>query len=197
MTRVPGRIDLDPTAPEDWTRQLADQLVAIHEHAPASWLSAAESPANLDVDVPPTSDRRDLWERAIEVVAGRPPQPPACFVHQDYQQFNVLWSRGRLVGVVDWVWGARGPADADVAHCRLNLCLLYGAERAIAFQTAYESLAGRRVDPWWDVAGVVDYVRGWSAEELRKQAGRRLRVDGGTFPAKVETLLEWVLRRTT
>jgi hypothetical protein len=79
-------------------------------------------------------------------------------------------------------------------HCRLNLCLLYGAERAIAFQTAYESRAGRRVDPWWDVAGVVDGLD-WSAAELQTQAGRRLRVDAGALSSRLEALLAWAVRR--
>jgi aminoglycoside phosphotransferase (APT) family kinase protein len=183
MTRLPGRIDLNPAAPDDWIRQLAEQLAEIHDIAPWPGLPAYET-----------------WLRVPEPLAASRPEPAvARLVHHDYQQFNVLWSRGRISGptmsgpvisgVVDWVWASSGPADDDVVHCRGNLCLLYGADRAIAFQSAYEALVGRRVDPWWDLAGALDGL-GWQRAELQKQAGRRLRVPAqATMRAELDRLV--------
>jgi aminoglycoside phosphotransferase (APT) family kinase protein len=196
MTRLPGRLDLTPVDPDEWTRRLAEQLVRVHvvdapplEWAYEHWLRVGDAPAAAG------ADRDARWRAALEILATAPVDTAPAFVHRDYQQFNVLWSRhGVVSGVVDWVWAGAGPADGDVVHCRTNLCLLYGAGRAIDFQRAYEELAGRRISPWWDVAGAVDGF-GWTAADLQKQAGRRLRVDGGTFAERVDALLGWVLRR--
>jgi aminoglycoside phosphotransferase (APT) family kinase protein len=195
MTRLPGRLDLTPVDPKAWLERLVAQLVDIHDLPPPAGLPAFESWLSVrDTEVPEWTTRPQLWRAALDSVATEPAVAADGFSHRDYQQYNVLWSAGRLSGVVDWVWASQGPPDVDVAHCRLNLCLLYGADRAIAFQTAYESLSGRRLDPWWDLAGVVDGL-GWSAAELQKQAGRRLRVDGAAFPARLDALLERVVRR--
>jgi aminoglycoside phosphotransferase (APT) family kinase protein len=195
MTRLPGRLELTPADPQAWVEQLAAQLVEIHHLTPPAALPAYESWLTVGgAAVPEWATRPALWRAALDAVAEEPGIRSGGFVHHDYQQFNVLWSSGRVSGVVDWVWASQGPPDADVVHCRLNLCLLYGAERAIAFQTAYESMAGRRVDPWWDVAGVVDGL-GWSATELQTQAGRRLRVDAAAVPSRLEALLGRVVRR--
>jgi aminoglycoside phosphotransferase (APT) family kinase protein len=173
MTRLPGRIELRPNDPADWTRQLARQLAVIH-------------------DVPPWPDlpAYATWLRVPErLAAARPRAAGAALVHHDYQQFNVLWSRGRISAVVDWVWASAGPADDDVVHCRGNICLLYGADRAVAFQSAYEAIAGRRVDPWWDLAGAVDGL-GWGHADLQKQAGRRLRLPPpATMRAELDRLI--------
>lgn len=187
MTRVPGRLDLSPADPQAWTLRLAQQLAELHTLTARPQVSAYESWLDLDdVEIPAA---------AADVLRAGPPPAPASFVHHDFQQFNVLWNRrGDISGVVDWVWAGPGPADADVVHCRLNLCLLYGAERAIAFQAAYEAAAGRRVTPWWDVAGAVS-GRAWSADELQRQAGRRLRVDAGLFDERLGALLRYALRR--
>ena len=195
MSRLPGRLDLTPSEPADWTRQLAEQLVRIHETAPFDALPAYESWLRLDVDVPAWSSRPDLWREVVHVVRERRPTAHNGLVHHDYQQFNVLWSRGRISGVVDWVWASHGPVEDDAVHAGLNLCLLYGPERAVAFQTRYEDLTGRRLPLWWNAAALTDYASGWSAVELQKQAGRRLHVAGSALHARAEAMLEWVVRR--
>ena len=148
-----------------------------------------------DIDVPSWSRRPQLWRAAIDIARAAPPVTAGGFVHHDYQPFNLLWSPdGRLCGVVDWVWASQGPPDDDVAHCRLNLCLLYSAERAEQFRQRYERAAGRAMDTWWAVASLVDYLGGWTAEGLQEQAGRRLRVDAAGIDARVEELLAMTLR---
>ena len=68
------------------------------------------------------ASRPDLWEEALAI--GSQPEKPykRCFIHGDYQHFNLLWSRGRLSGIVDWGGGGPGHPDIDVGHCRLKSC---------------------------------------------------------------------------
>ena len=196
MTRLPGRLDLTPRDPTAWVQLLADRLVRIHHVTPSEPLSPYESWLRLDgLDVPRWSNRPDLWRDAIDIGAAAVEVPQIALIHHDYQQFNVLWSAGRISGVVDWVAASKGPPDDDVMHCRLNLCLLYDADLALAFQAAYEAGSGRAAHPWWDVAGVLDYLRGWPAADLQRQAGRRLRIDAAGMNERVEQLLLAVMRR--
>jgi len=62
-----------------------------------SWLS------RHNLIVPEWSKRPDLWREAFALVEESPPVSAPCLIHHDYQQFNLLWRRGRLTGVVDWV----------------------------------------------------------------------------------------------
>src|SRR4029077_11093402 len=51
-----------------------------------------------------------LWEQARRVLAGPAPKS-VTFIHGDYQHFNLLWTRGRLTGVIDWTLGGMGHPD--------------------------------------------------------------------------------------
>jgi aminoglycoside phosphotransferase (APT) family kinase protein len=75
--------------------------------------------------VPEWSSNPELWREAFAVIEENPPVAPTCFVHHDYQQFNLLWRRGRISSVVDWVWGSVGSPGFDVSHVRLNLSVIY------------------------------------------------------------------------
>lgn len=191
MTRIPGHIHLSPRDPDDWLRQTAAILPRIHSaniEAPPykSWL-------NLEaLEVPPWSRNPMMWRRAIEVVRDGPVSHESCFVHRDFQHFNLLWSREKLTGVVDWVWSSKGSPDVDVSHCRLNLSILFSPEWAERFRSAYESEAGRSVDPWWDVAGILVYLPGWDSF-VQVQAGSRAKVDLRGMHGRVDELLEVAL----
>lgn len=196
MQRLPGRLELAPADPRDYLRQMAHWLPRIHgldiNGAPTyeSWLTASA------LEVPSWSTRPDLWRAAIDLVSVAEPVRDRCFVHRDYQQFNVLWARGAVSGIVDWTWAScAGPPDLDVSHCRLNLAALFSAEWAEQFRLAYEAEAGRQVDPWWDIAGLTDYLPGGWDRLLQEQAGRRLRVDAGGMHDRVEAVLQAALAR--
>jgi aminoglycoside phosphotransferase (APT) family kinase protein len=64
---------------------------------------------------------RWLWERAIAVAQENPPDLPARFIHRDFHAANTLWDGAKLVGVIDWTTGSRGPAAVDLGHLRWNL----------------------------------------------------------------------------
>lgn len=193
MTRLPGRVVLTPQDVDGWLRQLAGMLPRIHGVQVAA--PTATHWHQLDALLVPewTSDP-GLWRAALDLFAQPQPDGERCFIHHDYQQFNVLWTGAALTGVVDWSSGSIGSPDVDVAHARLNLTLLYSAERADRFRDLYESAAGRRVEPWWDVAGLLDYLPGWGSF-LQQQAGRLLVIDFVGMHDRVEQVLRGALNR--
>jgi aminoglycoside phosphotransferase len=192
MTRAPGRVWLMPHDLDAWIRQLATVLPSLHAGAAAVWTG---QPRDLDpLPVPASARRPDVWTAAKRVIATAPPSGDAVFVHGDYQHFNVLWSRGRLSALVDWSSSRIAPPDVDVGHCRLNLAVLYSAETAERFRHAYESEAGRRVEPWWDVHQLLDYDDSWQ-DFIPVQVAGRAPVDVRGMTGRVEELLAMTLKR--
>jgi aminoglycoside phosphotransferase (APT) family kinase protein len=152
MTLLPGRAVGVPV-PD----RLAEVAAAIHDVDPDGfahdyfpWCQAATS------SPPAPSTRPWLWEAAIEIWTDRMPTYRPSFVHRDFHPGNVLWSRGRPTGVVDWANACRGPWGCDIAHCRANLAGLAGLVAADRFLSAYESLTGRTYDPYWEIASVLE-----------------------------------------
>jgi aminoglycoside phosphotransferase (APT) family kinase protein len=173
---------------------MAALLPRIHELSIAgepfeSWLDTSQ------LAPPPGAKAPSLWRRAIEFVSTAPPEYVPHFIHRDYQHFNLLWTRERLSGVVDWCFASNGPVDADVAHCRLNLTVLFSASWAERFRLAYEAESGRSLDPWWDIAGLMSYSQDWK-KFIPLQVGNRTHVDIGGMDARMNDILEFALQRT-
>jgi aminoglycoside phosphotransferase (APT) family kinase protein len=191
LSRVPGSVWLRPTDMDSWLRQQAELLPRVHALAlPAQRHERLRWPKR----VPDTAVRRDLWVSAIEhATSGDSPRPEEVRLHGDYQHFNVLWSRGRLTGLVDWSSLAGSP-DVDVGRCRLNLTLLFGADVAERFRRLYEAEAGRTVDPLQDLDMLLEYGDGWPGFIATQVAGRAP-VDAAGMTARVEELLERTLVR--
>jgi aminoglycoside phosphotransferase (APT) family kinase protein len=126
--------------------------------------------------------------------SGASPSQRRCFIHRDFQHFNLLWAGGRLTGVVDWSVAASGPPEIDVGHCRLNLAVLYSADWAERFRLAYEAETGRRTDPWWDLQEPAAYDDAWP-RFIPVQVGGRVPLDAGGMTARVEELVESALGR--
>jgi aminoglycoside phosphotransferase (APT) family kinase protein len=159
MTRLPGDVVLTPHDPDFWIARLAFALAAIHRHPAAGlgwnyfrWFDPSSAV------VPAWSDNRTAWQRAIEIARKPVPDAPTAFIHRDFHPVNVLWQDGQVSGIVDWVNACRGPASADIAHCRSNLAFMYGTAAAEAFLAAYLRAApGFRHDPYWDVVSLLDW----------------------------------------
>jgi aminoglycoside phosphotransferase (APT) family kinase protein len=193
MSYRDGHVELTPKDPDDWVNQIASMLVRIH-HAQIE-APVAESWLNRErLVVPEWSSDPDLWREAFSLMEESPPVSVPCFIHHDYQQFNLLWRRGKISSVVDWVWGSSGSPGIDVSHARLNLCVLYSSELAQQFLDLYESMSGQVVERWWDVEGLLKYLPGWGGF-LQQQAGRRLTVDFEGMHERVESTLRAALRR--
>ncbi|MCB1683671.1 MAG: aminoglycoside phosphotransferase family protein [Pseudomonadales bacterium] len=151
MQKVPGHVYL-PKRPEPyWISELAARLVAIHAsplklpYRYTSWNDQVGRPApDWWADLP-------LWQSA-QVVLRRMPQEDWRLIHRDYHPVNVLWEGRRISGVVDWINACMGPVGVDVAHCRLNLALMYGMDAADAFLNAYRRGQPQYAHhPRWDV----------------------------------------------
>lgn len=192
MTRASGRVWLTPHDIDAWIRQLATVLPSLHAGAADVWTRQTR---DLDARTVPASARRpEVWTAAKRVITTERPPGDAVFVHGDYQHFNVLWSRGRLSALVDWSAARIAPPDIDVGHCRLNLAVLYSAEVAERFRHAYESEAGRRVEPWWDIHQLLAYSDSWQ-DFIPVQVAGRAPVDVRGMTGRVEELLAMALAR--
>ena len=193
MSRLPGRMDLNPRNPQSWLDQLVTMLVRIH----SAEVRAPEAESWLDRDnlvVPAWSKRPELWRDAFSLLIEAPPRNERTFIHHDYQHFNLLWQRGQLSGVVDWIFGSNGSPGVDVGHCRLNLAVLYSSEFAQRFLDLYERASGRTVTAWWDVHELLVYLPGWG-KFLQLQAGSQKTVDFDGMHRRVEDTLARALLR--
>ena len=193
MTREPGHVHLTPRDVRAWVQQMANVAAHIHE------LSIA-APAYKPWDAVATRDvatsARDtkLWREVQRRLSEDPPSVPATFIHRDFQHFNMLWARERLTSVIDWTWASTGPRDVDIAHCRLNLAVLFSPATAELFHDEYAALTGYRVDPWWDLHGLAHYSDHWPEFIPVQVAGRR-DVDVAGMSARVEEVMRATLAR--
>ena len=193
MTRVPGKMQLMPRDREGWLRQMAQMLARIHALA----VDGKPFESRLDrshLSPPPDASRADIWTEAIALVAEERAPTRTCFLHRDYQHFNMLWSRERLTGVVDWIEACVGPPEADVGHCRLNLTVLFSADVADRFRDMYEVESGHRVDAWWDVHALLSYGASWK-QFLPVQIDGRAPLDVEGMTGRMEEVLERALCR--
>lgn len=139
ISRLDGEADITPSDPERWAQELARALAIVHA-VPGERLTglssvfdrSAGSPGVLDG--PLASEVRARW---AELTAS-----PTVLVHSDYWSGNVVWSEGRLTGIVDWSGAVRGPRGFDVGWCRLDLVLLFDEHLADVFLRAYEAAIG-------------------------------------------------------
>jgi aminoglycoside phosphotransferase (APT) family kinase protein len=193
MTRIPGRLDLSPKDPRSWLQQMAEMLARIQDldlDFPGHQPSCRPDPT----EIPEWVEQPEVWRAALTLLQEPPPEDRLTFTHADFQHFNLLWSRGRLTGVVDWAFPAVASPDLDVGHCRLNLTILFGAEFAEGFWSAYESAAGRRVQPWWDLHRLTGYSPEWQSFIPRQVAGR-VPVDVSGMTRRVEDAMARTLAR--
>jgi aminoglycoside phosphotransferase (APT) family kinase protein len=193
MTRLPGKLHLMPRDRERWLRQMAQMLARIHaldlDAKPfESWLDRSQ------LSPPPDASRADVWRTAIALLAEERAPARTCFLHRDYQHFNLLWSGERLTGVVDWAEACIGPPEVDVGHCRLNLTLLFSADVADRFRAIYEAESGHTVDAWWDVHALLSYGPSWK-QFLPIQIDGRAPLDVERMTGRMEEVLERALRR--
>jgi aminoglycoside phosphotransferase (APT) family kinase protein len=193
MTRLPGKVHLMPRDREHWLRQMAQMLARIHALALdgkpfESWLDRSQ------LSPPPDASRPGVWRDAIALLAGVRAPTRTCFLHRDYQHFNMLWSHERLTGVVDWSEACVGPPEIDVGHCRLNLTVLFSAEVADRFRRMYEAESGHRVDAWWDMHALLCYGPSWK-QFLPIQIDGRASLDIDGMTGRMEEVLERSLRQ--
>ncbi|SFX61571.1 Phosphotransferase enzyme family protein [Thermoactinomyces sp. DSM 45891] len=164
MSKVPGIPQLFPMDQEALT-QLAETLLAIHSmEVDLQWIYSSYYEIET-LQAPKWSYQVELWEKAIEYtkkVQADHVKQDVTFIHRDYHPMNVLWEGRKITGVVDWVNACIGPRGVDVGHCRLNLALLYGVEKADQFLLEYTNVAGDsfHYHPYWDLRMLFEFLPG-------------------------------------
>jgi aminoglycoside phosphotransferase (APT) family kinase protein len=196
MSFVEGTVELTPGDLDAWLSRLALQLVAIHAH-PAhgfawhfrSWLNRST------LAVPGWANEPALWQRAIDHVHSPAPTTTPVFLHRDYHPSNVLWRSEQVSGVVDWINACRGPADVDIAHCRTNVCSMYGPDAADRFLAAYRAHGGAELDPYWDLESVLEMCLPEPRDYPPWRDFGLGPIDGATLRRRSEARLERAVRR--
>ncbi len=131
------------------------------------------------------------WRRALAGVADAvlPSGAPAQPIHRDFNPGNLLWWRGAVGGVVDWIHLCHGPIEEDIARCRLNVWLLAGRASADRYVEAVES-AGVEYDRTWDLMVLAD-----AAHHLDRFAPAASRLGAALSTAQVRARAEEVARQ--
>ena len=169
MSELYGKPVWEPRHRQRWCEELAGALVAIHDVAlPTAGVVQAYAPFQQSSYEPPAWARdTKVWERAIAIAHEPTIEAPVRFIHRDFHPGNVLWSKSRITGVVDWQHASIGPAVIDVGHNRLNL-FFYDAALAELFTTTWERLTGADYHPWADIVAIIGAL-----DQLRTQPPRQ------------------------
>ncbi|MBS4219826.1 aminoglycoside phosphotransferase family protein [Bacillus sp. FJAT-49711] len=159
MTKLEGKVVLEPDDKKSWLSGLARALVQIHkvEADFPRYYYTYQDPNTFEI--PAWSGLEEEWKKVLAIIKGPRPEFKECFIHRDYHPTNVLWSRDSVSGIVDWLNACKGPAGVDVGHCRVNLAQLYGVKEADLFLSYYQLYAGPKFkyDPYWDIISLVDF----------------------------------------
>jgi aminoglycoside phosphotransferase (APT) family kinase protein len=171
MTFLPGRAHAVPDVAD-----LAEVAARIHAAGPGpaghDWFRWYEG---RSLAAPPLARHPRWWEAAIERWNAYPPAFVPSLTHRDFHPGNVLWSRSRATGIVDWANACRGPWGCDVAHCRWNLINLSGFDAADRFLAAYERVTGRDYDWFWELGSILEHgPSSWETSDDIETAERRL-----------------------
>ena len=162
MSRLAGRVDWFPAPAhlDGWLERLADVLVTLHDTPVPSdhGLPDFDPYEPNHWDPPPWLADPTRWDRAVELFHGAPLDDERRLIHRDYHPGNVLWTRRRVTGVVDWPVARIGPPSTDAFWCYLNLLPRFGPGVADRFLAIWEERSGRTYHPWAEVVLAVDVL---------------------------------------
>jgi aminoglycoside phosphotransferase (APT) family kinase protein len=151
MTRLEGHSHFhDGVGP--WIDQMASAMVAIHQVVlpadPPVFLRAPHAGLAWQAPEPVALRRTARVESLIEVALSlqsdlRQVSTDGVLLHHDFHHGNLLWRRGRLVGVLDWSEATIGPAECDVGYCSVDLAMTHGVEAAQRFTSPNQAASGQ------------------------------------------------------
>lgn len=198
MTQLRGQLHLNPAEPRSWMATIAELAATLHSlDLPAKtfkpWTDSWIAPVD-GFQVPVGARKPAVWRAAFEVMQAAPPDDAAVFLHGDFLPVNILWSRGRITGLTDWNSVRRGSRAIDVGHCRRYVAALYSPDWSEQLRSLYESIAGIKLNPWWDVYALLHHDDSQQKWIRRQIAGRRT-VDVAGMTSRVEAAVEAALQR--
>lgn len=170
MTHIAGRPIVQPRDVAAHAAQLGEALALIHR-TPTERLVGAAPPQTQSAW---ENRLRRVWSDPVAAAHPRieairvafrhstPPDPghDTALIHGDFWPANVLWRRGRVVGIIDWEDAALDHPGRDVGSVRLVVALLYGLDAADACLDAYLRHGLSVADvPRWDVLTAVSAIR--------------------------------------
>ena len=163
MSALEGRPRSEAPSRRQFVAAIADAIAALGDvELPCEQaVRTIQRYAQSGYDPPRWSTRSQVWEPAVEIFHQPIPANDVGFVHRDFHPGNLLWFRGRLSGVVDWLAACLGPSSIDPGHCRLNM-LYYDSALADELRRAREQPSGHQFNPWADIMsiiGVLDNLR--------------------------------------
>jgi aminoglycoside phosphotransferase (APT) family kinase protein len=172
MSRLPGRPLCAPRDVDGFVRQLAATLAELH-CLPADGIDflrdqrdmvdralASHKPSDDPLRNEVVDAARAAWSSARDSKQRR-------LVHGDYWPGNVLFKRGRVVGVVDWEQPRLGEPTKDVATCRGDIAVLFGLDEADRFVDYYLQSGGQPTNHlnFWDLL-----ICTWAVPEMPEWA---------------------------
>ena len=183
LAYIDGEPAGDTASPLAWMGSLVDAAVAIASLDASEWVRPFRRYLEASEAVPPVwAADAGVWRCAIEAVREPPPMARRSFIHRDFHPWNVLWNAS-LVGIVDWSQASVGPINMDVAHCRANLAIRFGASVADDFKSRWEATTGRNHPVYRDLVTCIDFLPDWRPsargnERLERWARHLLTADG-------------------
>lgn len=158
MSYVSGHIEIAADALARNIPRIAEMLPRIHALPVRSNAFPPYQRYRTSLDHVPTWSRNpDPWRAIIEYARRPAPAHRDVFIHRDFHPGNLLWSRGRITAVIDWVNASIGAPEVDLGHCRWNLAVLAGTRLADALLDAYlEVTHTTNHEPYWDVLTLLD-----------------------------------------
>lgn len=173
MSWRPGRPRWEAKNRHRFVADLADAMIAVATTSvpAATRVRSIAGYPQTGYDPPAWATRPKVWQRAVEIFHGPIPSSDLCFVHRDFHPGNVLWTRSKISGLVDWQTAGIGPASIDPGHCRLNL-LYYDPHLADELRTTWEHRAQRTYHPWADITAIIGVL-----DSLQAKNPSRSRLD--------------------
>ena len=171
MTRLPGRPTVAPTDVTAWIDGLTTavrMIKALRDNSDE--LGRFQPWFSLDFEPPVWCRAPSLWADVAKDLKTSLPRVygPDQLVHRDLHPGNVLFHRGKLSGIVDWTHACRGPVEADVSRCRVEVAILAGMDAADLFLTncadmiesydrRWDALVALELAPW--IEGLTEFNR--------------------------------------
>jgi aminoglycoside phosphotransferase (APT) family kinase protein len=168
MTRVPGRPECAPRDLSNYLQQMAQTLAELHRLSTdgLDFLSNQRDVVNRTLAARKETDdplQLAVWEAALAAWPRASQSQQRVLVHGDYWPGNILWRRGRLVGLVDWEQPRLGEPTKDIATCRGDLWVLFGQAAADEFLDRYVAVGGQPLNDlrFWELL-----ISTWAVPEM-------------------------------